>query len=60
MPGMVICVEPMVNMGTHLIRQLPDGWTVITEDGLPAAHYENMILITRGEPEILTLGDEEL
>lgn len=60
MPGMVICVEPMVNMGTHLIRQLPDGWTVITEDGLPAAHYENMILITRGEPEILTVGDEEL
>ena len=42
------------------IRQLPDGWTVITEDGLPAAHYENMILITRGEPEILTVGDEEL
>lgn len=58
--GMVICIEPMVNMGTHHIRQLSDGWTVITEDGLPAAHYENMVLITKGEPEILTLGDEEL
>ncbi len=59
-PGMTICVEPMVNMGTHHIRQLSDGWTVITEDGLPAAHYENTILITEGEPELLTVGDEEL
>ena len=53
-PGMTIAVEPMVNAGTVHIRQLPDGWTVKTADGKYAAHYENTILITDGEPEILT------
>lgn len=51
---MTIAVEPMVNAGTVHIRQMPDGWTVKTADGKYAAHYENTILITDGEPEILT------
>lgn len=52
--NMTIAVEPMVNAGTAQIRQLPDGWTVKTADGKYAAHYENTILITDGEPEVLT------
>ena len=55
MPGMTLAVEPMVNMGTWQVEFLSDGWTVVTKDGLPSAHYENTILITEGEPEILTL-----
>ena len=54
-PGMTIAVEPMVIMGKPDICQLDDGWTIITEDGSLAAHYENTILITENEPEILTL-----
>ena len=54
-PGMTIAVEPMVIMGNPDILQLDDGWTIISEDGSPAAHYENTILITENEPEILTL-----
>jgi len=53
-PGMTIAVEPMVNMGTAAVKVLSDGWTVETVDGKPSAHYENTILITKGEPEILT------
>lgn len=53
--GMTIAVEPMVNMGAAAIRQLSDGWTVKTADGKYAAHYENTILITSGEPELLTV-----
>ena len=53
-PGMTIAVEPMVNLGGAAIRKLDDGWTVETEDGKPSAHYENTILITHGDPEILT------
>ena len=52
--GMTIAVEPMVNAGTAAIRQMSDGWTVKTRDGKYAAHYENTILITADEPEILT------
>ena len=52
--GMTIAVEPMVNAGAAAIRQMSDGWTVRTRDGKCAAHYENTILITDGEPEILT------
>lgn len=52
--GMTIAVEPMVNAGTAAIRQMSDGWTVKTRDGKYAAHYENTILITASEPEILT------
>ncbi len=54
-PGMTLAVEPMVVMGKPDILELDDGWTIITEDGTPAAHYENTILITEKEPEILTL-----
>ena len=56
--GMTIAVEPMVNQGGHAIRVMRDGWTVRTADGSLAAHYENSLLITRGDPEILTtVGD---
>lgn len=54
-PGMTLAVEPMINMGTWKVRWLEDEWTVITADHRPSAHYENTILITEGEPEILTL-----
>ena len=52
--GMTLAIEPMVNAGAAAIRTLSDGWTVKTADGKWAAHYENTILITDGEPEILT------
>ncbi len=52
--GMTLAIEPMVNAGKAAIQVLPDGWTVKTVDGKWAAHYENTILITDGEPEILT------
>ena len=53
-PGMTLAVEPMVMAGSDEILELEDGWTIITEDGERAAHYENTILITENEPEILT------
>ena len=53
--GMTLAIEPMVNAGSAAIRQMPDGWTVRTLDGKWAAHYENTVLITDGEPEILTV-----
>jgi len=52
--GMVFAIEPMVNMGTHRTRILDDGWTVVTEDGQPSAHFEHTIVITPKGPEILT------
>lgn len=52
--GMTLAIEPMVNAGSAAIRQLSDGWTVKTLDGKWSAHYENTVLITDGEPEILT------
>ena len=55
--GMTIAVEPMVNAGTHEVRILKDGWTVLTADGKLSAHYENTVLITDGEPEILTVTE---
>ena len=58
--GMTLAVEPMVNEGGAAIRQLSDGWTVKTADGKYAAHYENTILITAGEPEILTVAEGSL
>lgn len=54
-PGMTLAVEPMINMGTANVKWLDDDWTVVTADGAYSAHYENTILITDGEPEILTL-----
>lgn len=53
-PGMTIAVEPMVNAGGWQVKVLPDGWTTVSLDGSLTAHYENSILITDGEPEILT------
>lgn len=55
--GMTLAIEPMVNLGTDEIILLDDGWTVITADKKCAAHYENTILITDGQPEILTATD---
>ena len=54
-PGMTLAIEPMVIQGKPNILELDDGWTIITEDGSLAAHYENTILITENEPEILTI-----
>ncbi len=54
-PGMTLAIEPMVNMGHYDVNWLDDGWTVVTADGSPSAHYENTILITDGEPELLTI-----
>ncbi len=53
--GMTLAIEPMVNMGGWEVRVLDDDWTVVTEDGSLSSHYENTILITDGEPEILSL-----
>ncbi len=53
--GMTLAIEPMINMGAADVVWLDDDWTVVTEDGSLSAHYENTILITEGEPEILTL-----
>ncbi len=54
-PGMTLAIEPMINLGRADVEWLADNWTVVAEDGLPSAHYENTILITDGEPEILTM-----
>ena len=56
MPGMTLAVEPIINAGGWEVVWLDDDWTVVTEDGSLSAHYENTILITGGEPEILTLS----
>ena len=55
--GMTLAIEPMVNAGTAEVRILKDGWTVLTADGKLSAHYENTVLITDGEPEILTVTE---
>ena len=55
LPGMTLAIEPMVNEGVHDVRVLKDGWTTVTADGKLSAHYENTVLITDGEPEILTV-----
>jgi len=52
--GMTLAIEPMVNAGTHEVRILDDGWTAVTTDGKKSAHFEHTVLITSGEPEILT------
>jgi methionyl aminopeptidase len=54
-PGMVIAIEPMVNMGTKETRVLADGWTVVTDDGSYSAHFEHTVAITEGDAEILTI-----
>ena len=55
LPGMTLAIEPMINAGGEGIKILDDGWTVVTDDGKTSAHYENTVLITEGEPEILTV-----
>jgi methionyl aminopeptidase len=52
--GMTLAIEPMINLGTPSVRLLDDGWTVCTADGMPSAHFEHTVLITKAEPEILT------
>ncbi len=51
---MTLAIEPMVNMGRAEVRILEDKWTVVTRDGLPSAHFEHTVLVTNGEPEVLT------
>ena len=57
LPGMTLAIEPMVNTGTFQVEVLKDGWTTVTADGKLSAHYENTVLITDGEPEILTVTE---
>jgi methionyl aminopeptidase len=52
--GMTLAIEPMINMGTAAVTLLEDGWTVRTADGMPSAHFEHTVLVTKQEPEILT------
>ena len=57
LPGMTLAIEPMVNVGTYEVKVLKDKWTTVTADGKLSAHYENTVLITDGEPEILTVAE---
>ncbi len=59
-PGMTLAIEPMVNAGQAGVKILKDGWTVVTQDGLLSAHFEHTVLITEGEPEILTCPETKL
>lgn len=52
--GMVLAIEPMINMGTRNIRQLKDGWTIVTADGKPSAHFEHNVAMVDGKPEFLS------
>jgi len=54
--GTVIAIEPMINMGTYHVKTLPDGWTVVTADGLPSAHFEHTVAVTDNSPDILSLS----
>lgn len=55
--GLTICIEPMINLGTRKVITGTDGWTVRTEDGAPSAHYEHMVVVRRGEAEVLSTFD---
>ena len=52
--GMVVAIEPMINMGTHRIKHHNDGWTITTKDGLPSAHFEHNVALVDGKPELLS------
>ncbi|NNE75787.1 MAG: type I methionyl aminopeptidase [Pricia sp.] len=54
MEGLVVAIEPMINRGTRRIRQLKDGWTILTADGQPSAHFEHNVAIINGKPELLS------
>ena len=58
--GMTLAIEPMVNMGRAEVKVLGDDWTVVTTDGKPSAHFEHTVLVTKGEPEILTWREKTL
>ena len=53
-PGLVLAIEPMVNMGADEVNIMSDGWTVVTRDGKPSAHFEHTVAITENGPDILT------
>jgi methionyl aminopeptidase len=55
--GMTLAIEPMVNAGTYVVEVLKDGWTVLTGDRSPSAHFEHTVLVTEGEPEVLSRRD---
>lgn len=55
--GLTIAIEPMINMGTHKVKQLDDNWTIVTDDGKPSAHYEHNVAVVDGEPIILSTFD---
>ena len=55
--GMVLAIEPMINMGTRHIRQLNDGWSIVTQDKMPSAHFEHDVAIVNGMPDILSTFD---
>ena len=55
--GLVLAIEPMVNLGTRLTRTLDDDWTVVTQDGMPSAHFENTFTVTEDGPWVLTVED---
>ncbi len=54
-PGMALAIEPMINLGRPEIEMLDDGWTAVTRDRSPSAHFEHTVLVTESDPEILTL-----
>ena len=54
--GMVLAIEPMINMGTYDVKTMPDGWTFVTTDGQPSAHFEHTVAITEDGPDILTVS----
>ena len=53
--GLVLAIEPMINLGTYEVEQLEDGWTIVTADDMPSSHYENTVALTENGIEILTL-----
>lgn len=56
-PGMTLAIEPMITLGSPRVRMADDGWTALTADGSPSAHFEHTVLVTEGDPEILTIPD---
>ena len=56
LPGMTLAIEPMVNMGKHDVKVMPDGWTVLTKDGSLSAHFEHTVAITSDGPQIMTIA----
>jgi methionyl aminopeptidase len=55
--GLVIAIEPMINMGTHRVKHLPDGWNIVTADKKPSAHYEHDVAVVDGKPDVLSTFD---